>query len=115
METALEKEKVLKKRKQVSWSEEKTSAVEKALVKTLKASKKLALKESQSHSSGLGVVEKATSVKSGTKKWTLTFVTGDKVCYVSTCVSTFIDTSSSVSRGPRLLHVILSPLCHLLL
>jgi hypothetical protein len=73
--------------------------VEKSLANPLKASKKLALKGSQCRSSGLSVAEKVASIKSGTKKQPLTFVKGDKVCYVSTRVSTFMGSSSSESRG----------------
>jgi hypothetical protein len=63
-EAAPEKKTAPKKRKQVSHSEEKTSAMEKALTKPLKSSEKLVLMGPQGRSSCLRVAEKAASIKS---------------------------------------------------
>jgi hypothetical protein len=49
-------------------------------------------------SSGLSVAEKAMGVKSGASKLGLTFVKGDKVCYISAHPPTFLESLSLESR-----------------
>lgn len=60
-EAALGKGKAMKKSRPAAQAVEKTSAMEKVLAKLLKTSKKLLLKETQSRSSGLSIVEKASA------------------------------------------------------